>query len=404
MKKTMVSLVAAAALTTGAFAADKGIDIVTTGNAVVFYQTSDSATADFFDENSESTKAIGGIQLDLSADLKNNFTFGAQLTFADTLGLEKNLATTPQMTAGSVTAATQTTDDLALSKIFVAKKIANTTVKIGRQELPKSLSPLAYSESWNAFKNTFDAVVAVNTDIPNTTLVGAYVSASSGFGLGTMDNLNATITLGTLAVNNTAYMLTAQTTVIPMTTLTASYYDLSGVNGALDADAIWIDAQIAPKDAPMGLHIGLQYGDISADTVKDTTAYGLKASIKPMPALTLCAAYTDVNDGYVAVVNTGTGVKSPLFTQMIGNDVVIAQDAETWMLKAAYSLGDMGTVILQGTQTDDTSATANDLTDIELAYKVNAAGVDYFAGYVNRDFDVVNTDDEIIRLWARYNF
>jgi len=39
MKKTLVSLAAVAALTTGAMAADKGIDIVTTGQAVVYYQT-----------------------------------------------------------------------------------------------------------------------------------------------------------------------------------------------------------------------------------------------------------------------------------------------------------------------------------------------------------------------------
>jgi len=395
MKKTMVSLAAVAALTTGAMAADKGIDIVTTGQAVVYYQTVDKDVANdkgFFDQANSSANV--GVQLNLNADLKNNFTFGSQLTYLGTAGLENNLVgNTRQVNASTNTSgsgldiANYTTDQIMLTKIFVAKKIANTTIKIGRQELPKSLSPLAFTEGWNVFKNTFDAILAVNTDIPNTTLVAAYVGNTSGHDLSTVSTLDS-------------YMLTAQTKLIPMTTLTGSYYRVVHA-----ADAYWMDAKIAGKDLPMGISLGLQYGNIDPDFsgAKDTTAYGLKASIKPMSALTLCAAYSDVDDGAVAIKNVGTGVKTPLYTQMIANQNSISSDADTYMLKAVYSLGDMGKIIAQYADADDNSAANNDLTEIDAIYKVKAGGVNYLAAYVMKDYDNA-VDVDIFRVWARYNF
>ena len=167
MKKIILSAaVAAMAFSTYAFAADKGIDIDVGGQAVVYYQTSETDgdhSEGLFDQDNSSANV--GIQLDLGADLGNNFTFGSQLTYISSAGLEKNLV------SGTRTGSTQSlsndlTSQIMLTKIFIAKKIGNTTVKIGRQELPKSLSPLAFTEGWNVFKNTFDAILAINTDIP----------------------------------------------------------------------------------------------------------------------------------------------------------------------------------------------------------------------------------------------
>jgi len=408
MKKIIVSLAAVAALTTGAMAADKGIDIVTTGQAVVYYQTSDTdnaANSSLF--NQDQSSANVGVQLNLNADLKNNFTFGSQLTYLGTAGLENNLvANTRQIgavdangnftTGSGLDIANKTTDQIMLTKIFVAKKIANTTVKIGRQELPKSLSPLAYTEGWNVFKNTFDAILAVNTDLPNTTLVGAYVGNTTGH------DLSSTTTIGNGLANGGAYMLTAQNTSLPMTTVTASYYRLTHM-----ADALWANIAVADKSLPMGLKVGIQLGSIDADAAdaKTTDAFGIKASIKPMPALTVCAAYTDVNDGAVPITNVGTAKKSPLYTQMVANQSDIAIDASTYMLKAAYSLGDMGTVIAQYADTDDNAAADQDYAELDLIYTATFGGVKYLAAYVMQNEKAANTNDtDIVRVWARYNF
>ncbi len=452
MKKTMVSLAAASLIVTSAMAADKGIDIVTTGQAVVYYQTADDNGASVANTHDglfgkDASSANVGVQLNLDADLKNNFTLGTQLTYLGTAGLEKNLVNATRQ--GVTSNLNSTTDEIALTKLFIAKKIANTTVKVGRQELPKSLSPLAYSEGWNVFKNTFDAILVVNSDIPDTTLVGAYVSGGTGMNLtGTADLTTRVNVTGTLAgpgtaalpITSTAYMLTVQNKSVPMTTITGSYYRLTKIGEALPvvgiaADAFWFDAKVAGKDLPLGLKIGVQAGQIAPDSqynnipLDDTTAYGVKVGLKPVDALSICVAFTSVDGSdtkaNVAIKNVGTGIKTPLYTQMVANQDAIALDGNTFMLKAVYNTGDYGKIIAQGTFTDAGKSNlmsytdaagveqGNDYTDLELVYKIKAGGVQYLAAYIDRTWDKVDAGlagvgqadhQSIVRFWARYNF
>lgn len=410
-KIVKMSIVAASLIATTAMAADKGIDITTTGQAVVYYQTlanNGAGSPDLFDQ--ATGKANAGLQLNLDADLKNGFTFGSQINYLGTLGLEKNIVSgTMQNTNGGITE-NNIADDVYLSQLYVAKKIANTTVKLGRQELPQSLSPFAYSEGWNVFTNTFDAALVVNTDIPNTTLVGAYVAKGNYNNVGSNMSSFGDISTSAGAVAGTAYMATVQNKSIPMATVTGTYYSVSNVAGSVDADILWGDVAIASKDLPMGLNFGIQGGQISPDLTgaKDTNALGLKVGLKPVSALTLTAAYTTVNDGTVGVKNTG-GVKTPLYTQMILNQSSLYSDNDTYMLKAAYSLGDAGTIIAQGTMTDDNRniAVPKDLTYLELVYKVKAGGVNFLAAYVNQSWDAAAgaaDGQDLIRVVARYNF
>ncbi len=426
MKKIIVSLTAASLIVASAVAADKGIDIVTTGQTALYYQTATTnATGadDLFDK--DASKANVGVQLNLDADLKNDFTFGSQLTYLGTTGLEKNLVSNTMQNVSTATDTGNIAQEVALTQIYVAKKIANTTVKLGRQELPMALSPLAFSEDWNVFKNTFEAALVVNSDIPSTTLVGAYVGKSNKHGdLANFTNAVAKTDASATAANvdGTAYMITAQNKSLPMTTITASYYDMAKVGANLlagadiGANAVWGDVAIADKSLPMGLTLGLQGGQINPDhaAFADTTALGIKAAIKPVDALTLTAAYTavsgDDNKVNVAVKNVGTGVKTPLYTQMVLNQNAIALDGNTVMLKGAYSLGNYGTIIAQGTQTSagksNEMGSENDCTDLEALYVVKAAGVDYLAGYIHQSFseDLGYDSVDAVRVWARYNF
>ena len=435
MKKIILSVaVATMAFSTAALAEDKGIDVKTSGQAVLYYQTASTDQAnsdDLFAQGSAATpggaKANVGVQLNLDADLKNNFTFGAQISYLGTAGLEKNLVSGTMQNVGSATGMTSAGDEIALSKIFVAKKIGNTTAKIGRQELPKSLSPFAYSEGWNVFKNTFEAILVVNSDIPDTTVVAAYVGQSNkNADLGTFTDLTPGAAVAA-NVTGAAYMLTVQNKSIPMTAITASYYDVAKIdvpalaptNEVGGANAIWLDASIAGKDMPAGLKVGLQGGTITTEDTRlaDTTAMGIKVFASPVKALTIGAAFTSVDGdddkANVAIKNFGTGVKSPLYTQMVANQDAISLDGDTFMLKAAYSMGDMGTVIAQGSQTEGGKSnligSEATYTDLELLYKLKAGGVNYLLAYVNtnKDYKPAATTDvqtDIIRFWARYNF
>jgi hypothetical protein len=216
-----------------------------------------------------------------------------------------------------------------------------------------------------------------------------------------------------------------------MTAITLTYYDLAQVAG-LDksnngATAIWGDVQVAGKDLPMGLQIGLQAGQISGGKlsgvdVATTTGMGAKVALKPMDALTLIAAYTSVdgddNKANHVLKNTG-GIKTPLYTQMLYNQDAIALDANTLMIKGVYNTGDYGKIIAQyGATTAGKSNLMNntvnnketDYGEFDLIYKVKAGGVQYFAAWINRSRSEVNNatakidNDNIIRVWGRYNF
>ena len=401
MKKTMVSLAVASLVATSAMAADKGVDLTVSGQTVVYTQTSDKNDNTL--GSSEASVANLGVQLNVGGDLGNGFTLGTQFSHLSTSGLAfnvvDNVAQNSEITG-------QSGSDLMVTQVNIAKVVGNTTVKLGRQELPKSLSPLAFSEGWNVFKNTFDAALVINSDLPSTTLVLAAVDTSNSSknltSRGKLQAAGATV--------DGAYMLTAQTTLLPLTTVTASYYALGTVAAGLATDdtasAVWIDAKVADKSLPMGLKIGLQGGQIApADSnLEATTAMGVKVGLAPVDGLNICVAYTSVDDGTVAVKNTGTGVKTPLYTQMVLNQNYIALDNTTMMVSGAYDLGDAGKVIARGsfTTAGDTAA-SKDYTDLELLYKVKAGGINVLAALVQtteEDMDAVNT----VRVWGRYAF
>ena len=438
MKKIILSAaVAAMAFSTSAVAADKGIDIDVSGQAVLYYETHDGNglnNGGAFDQSTSAASA--GIQLNLGADLGNNFTFGSQISYLGSLGLEETIVNQEKQNTGIQGGNGITTAELALTKIFIAKKMGNTTVKMGRQELPKSLSPLAFSEGWNVYKNTFDAILAINTDLPKTTLVGAYVTGGTGMGLGTTGDLAARTNAGNLTVDSETYMLTAQTKLIPMTTLTVSYYDLKDVGGnvlgaanQIGADAIWADAKIK---LPANLGLALQGGQISPEKsslvkVGDTNALGAKLTAK-LGKVSLKAIYTqvDADDGAVtvAVANTGTGIKSPLYSQMMYNQKAIDTDNETIVVGAGFDAGTIGKFAVNYGMTSvgknnmqNATITDKDYSELDLVYKVKSSGVQYFAIVAIRDWDkgltmntttgVNNTGmdkDTVVRFWARYNF
>jgi len=382
--------------------ASADVDMKIGGQGVIYYQTMDlGGDADLFDHAGNS-RANAGLQLNLNADLGNGFGVGYQETFLGTLGLENNLVGKTMQTAYK-----GNEEDLnshALTKIYVTKKISNTTLKLGRQELPKSLSPLAFSEGWNVFKNTFDAVVAINSDIPDTTLVGAYVSKSDGdldkkrgglVHLGQFDDMAGG------ALPSGAYMLTVANKSIKQVPITLSYYGLPDVAGGEFGSAIWADAQI---DAGIPVKFGLQGGQIAPENnMKDTTAFGAKVTGKAGP-VALKLAYSSVDDGSLSVQNVGTGVKTPLYTQMIFNQNHISSDADTVLLKAALPVGP-GKLIAQYGATTDNSNAGTDYNELDVIYKFKALGTNMLAAYVMSDHDVDGQDpNNIIRFWTRYNF
>lgn len=385
MKITPLSVAAIAMISLSTLATAES-SFKTTGQGVLYYQTMDSSgNADLFDDGANS-RANAGVQLMLDGDLGNGFGLGLQGTMLGTLGLENNL-----VGASMQTAKTDSLNGANVAQAYMTKSIANTTLKLGRQELPKALSPFAFSEGWNLFKNTFDAALVVNKDLPDTTVVGAYVSRGNGKLVGTpgLVDLGSYDKVG----EEGAYMITVANSSSKVVQPTVSYYQLPKE----EIDVIWADAKI---DAGLPVKFALQGGQMmtSAD---DTAAYGAQASGKVGPVNAILA-YTSVGDGGNAIHNVGTGVKTPLYTQMILNQGAIKKDNNTVMLKGVTPVG-IGTLIAQYAATTDNSDAGADYSELDVIYKFKALGTQMLAAYVMQDFEAKDTNN-VIRFWTRYNF
>ncbi|BAF73134.1 hypothetical protein [Sulfurovum sp. NBC37-1] len=449
------------------------------GTAKVYYQTMDhenywfnaggaakvvGPSGDMFDRYTSAADA--GIQLRVNnKDVIAGIGFGAELTGLSTLNLVNFGVVTASMQSaadGDVTGNPGDPDNMLssawVSQAYLTYGFGNTSFKLGRQELPKSLSPFAFSEGWNVFKNTFEAALVVNTDLPNTTLVGAYVNRANG-SLSWAGSIVA-ITAYTGANHgagdlsdwrnvgdNGTYMLTAQNKSIEGLTATGTFYYapgfakngvistnnsyMSGVGYALagasinngnDSDAMVLWGDLAYKNSDFPIEGAIQGGFIDADNTLDidkTTAFGGKLA-GHFGDFTVGAAYTTVDiDDDIAVLtvnNFGTGVKSPLYTQMVLNQIFIDGhfgDSDTWQVKGSYK--GLGGKFIAAYGSSSCDFKANDYNELDLIYatKFNTAygDIGLKAMWINQDFDgftvnKVESDDtnNVLRLIASYDF
>ena len=391
--------------------ATKGWDFK--GQALVYYQTVDGyGRGSLFDQgpqdaNTGWAKAAAGLQVTATnKDVFNGFGAGFQLSGLSSLGLEEDVVSGMVQNAGGL-------NDAAITQAYVTYATGKTSVKYGRQELPKSLSPFAYTEGWNAFKNTFEALLVVNSDIKDTTLVFASVSEHNN----SVGDLTAFSDFHT--AEGPAYMFTVQNKSIKGVTLTGSYYTIPnavwlGGSYATDAEALWLDAGFKVGEASVGLQGGYIGGlDLGLD---DTTAFGAKVSGK-IDKFSYSLAFSSADDGYLNIANlAGAGVKSPLYTQGILNQNVIKRDSDSF--KATIAMDAMGGKFIGAFLTSDMGSTALASTfglgvggagtynEYEFIYKKSLAkNIQTFTAFIIQNDDR-QTDDyqNFLRFWVKYNF
>ena len=393
-KLSMVALMLTT-LATSAMAEEPKFDMG--GQGVFYYQTNNGGNNDFLDK--ESSSASAGLELDAKLDFGDNLIMGAQGTYLGTLGLEKWMISNSRQNAK-----VDDKNDVALTKLFIADKIANTSLKIGRQELAKSYSPFAFSEYWNVFSNRFDAVLIQNEDIPDTKLYGAYIKRSSHHnGLNHFDDLSGnTDRLGFNVLEKGAYLVTAKNESIKNMPITGSYYKFQN-NNSSDVDVVWADMKL--QQFPV--KVAFQAGEIDPDAnVKTTKAYGAKLST-PLAMTNISLSYSHVNDGDVELRNFGTGIKTPLYTQMIGNQNFTSSDCDSYVLKTVTKLP-KGKLIATYDNTKDNSVASNDYQELDVVYKFKAYNMNMLLAYIGQKTDNSTFSGENrannLRFWTRYNF
>ncbi|DAB29007.1 MAG TPA: hypothetical protein CFH84_11965 [Sulfurimonas sp. UBA12504] len=417
MKKIIVSaVVAAMALSTTASALE---DIKTSGQAKLWYETNDANKADLFTVAPSTGEVV--FKLGMTGK-QGNVGFGTTVYQTSSMGLE-----------GTLVGATRdnTSSAMYVGEAYItAPLIASTIMKFGKQELD---TPLAFTETWNATPNTFNAAVLVNNSIANLTLIGAYVGQTNTGITGT--SVGSFKTSGevddqyfggafaiaglykndALAANLWAYQVNnVGTNGLTWFTAAAQPLDLS-------VNALWADASM--KAGVVNLTGTAAYVTHDNDNADATSAFALSADTK-VSDVTLFAAASTVSEGDLPVANTATGFKkSKLPTEGVYTDgLYVAQPGATaFKLKASGKLGTTG-LALQGVMNknshDDTDtvgalglsglAPAHETTEVDLFITQKLGDFSLTGILMNRSFADSVTDDakggNYIRVIAAVNF
>jgi len=457
MKIVKMSLAAAVLVGASAFAID---NVKVSGDAQVFYSTSDAKgqisnalnNAALTDKGTlfskDSSAADAGLNLNISADLAKNslvtVSAGAGYTVLSTLGLENNMVS--NVWGGAHTASNVTTNNTGygskvdnaswMNEAWVAlslNEFSKSTVKVGRMELD---TPLAFTEKWSIEKNTFEAAVLINQDIPDTTLVGAYVGNGNGneiFGTGnTNDNFvtdgvhgrptgnNAQSNVQTLGLavgpvvnangnfttygENGAYAVGAINNSWKPLTAQAWYYDVSKL-----AQAYWLQADLkADSLGVAGVTAGAQYAGISLekgsafavtnsitkDLSNDVYALMLGYEMKNMFAAKVAYSEVGTHDQIAAGFNTATSTgMSKLYTEAWWNyGQVVQAGAKSWNVTVTSPVAGLFDAGLYITSVNQKASTDQDMTEVAVTAGKKFGPLDVTLAYINSSFNNKATD------------
>jgi hypothetical protein len=400
MKLVKMSLVAALLVGSSAFALE---NMKYSGDAKLFYSTADLGDADLFTQDS----AMGQAALDLgvTADLEGGAQLGLSTTALSTLGLENDLV-------GAVWASGSVNTQWWMSEAYIAKAFGGTTAKVGRQKLD---TPFAFTEEWNAAYNTFDAAVVLNQDIPDTTVVAAYVgkhNGASGFAVvqpAVDANGSTTDSFGTFAVDGAIALGVVNNSYKPLTAQ-FWYYDV-----AKAADAMWFQADYSQS----GIVAGVQYAMIKnkgvLDGLDDSSAMAAKVGYEA-DKFSVSAAFSQTDDkGTLQIANVATmdldltsatagggGAASKLYTEAWWNfGYVGAADTTAINVTATYDAGFAGF----GMYATNSTCDGADMMEVTLEATKSFDALDTGVYYIYTDAEDVQDDAfNTIQVYLTYNF
>jgi len=429
-KKLGLSVVAAAAmLTTSAMALE---NVKVDGGIKLWYQTvNDDAQADdsFFDATSDAANESGDLTVNLgvTAQATKKVGLGFRLYSVSTLGLENNVVEGEAVSNGSQNGGLNGSGNMPmwLGESYFTYTAGSTLFKIGRQELD---TPFAFTEKWNAAPNTFEAAVVVNSSLPSTTLIGAYVARGNGannaLGANTKTVVNGfnNYWAGVAGAQDTggAYAIAAVFNGIENLPVKAFYYDVADT-----ANAFWLDANFKMGNIGLtGIYAMANPAGVTEDFLDGlgdadaTTAFAAKVCGK-FDALSAYAAFSSVSEGNLPIANTATNFKkTKLPTASIFSDGMYAAQPDTTSMKigasyaftkatklalsyGSYSVGEnKGYASVWGAAGNDT-----DTTEIDVVVATKVDEINLKAMYINQaNYNAAEDDRSIIRVVAGINF
>lgn len=401
MKKfTTLSLVASVALSASLYAdtvSKAFADSKVKGELKAVYAKSnfDPGTAALPASQDDSVTAVGGSVNVITGSfygLKLGATFQASSVVSDTRN--NGIFANDMDVSGSV-----------LSEAYLDYSLSKTNFKAGRQFIftPLLSSALDGKSSESIIKDSFEAYVLSNTDIPDTTLVAGYVDKYQGKTNGTRDVSKFN------AFQDGAYTLYAKNTSVKDLTLQAQYLDESGVTSATDKNAFYFQADYA-----IGKHLlSAQYlsseDKTQAANAQDGTLYGLKA-MGPIgiDKLGYLVAYNSSTDRNAPVyTGAGTGTTDTPFTAMPVNGGGVPTRADTDTLVGALIVPVAGTTSIL--YTGKSSSSTHAIGDVTAAGAIFIYPIDknlmLKANFEHVSIQKLATSDaDTARLYLSYKF
>ncbi len=414
MKLVKMSM-AAALLVAGSTYAMETKNVSFSGNTQIFYGTVDGYDQDLFDKGG----AFGNASASIDGEYKSGVaTVNVGITYLSTMGLENTLVS-------GTWAGNTVNDQVWLDEAkFTFMPIEKTALVLGRQYID---TPLAFSEGWNIVSNSMDAAVVADSHIPDTTLVAAWVGRGNGMsGFQVVDNNTPDMHFGgnykkygsaiiassglTGLQANGAYAFGAVSTLIPMTTAQAWYYDVQNL-----ATAYWLQADVDVS----GFTLGGQFASIDPDDAVDaaagveideTTGWAVKAGFAPEgTGLSFSAAYSDVDDGNspIQLANTATGAmggaQTKLYTEAWWNfGYVGASGTSAYNLTAEYAAGfaDFGAYFTSSNND------AGDMKEVTGSVAKSFGSLDTALAYIWTKADGDNNGESYsdVQIYLTYNF
>ncbi len=392
MKNLSLSLVVIATIATASYA-DIKLDSVG-GSAKLFYDTNDaSGDLDLFNK----AASIGNVAANINGVASlgkcdcTKLNFG--ITGVSTMGLENTLVggTWIEHMNGLKDAVWIDTLNVSFRPL---DGISNTTMVVGRQALD---TPMVFSEKWNIAENTYDAAVAVNTDIIDTTLVAGWIGRSNIAGASTVRAGNIGDGYETFLTKEGAYAVGAITTAIPTVTAQVWYYTAPTV-----ANVAWAQAETEYA----GFSLGGQFGMLDGSDDSDGNAFAVKVGYT-LAGLGLSASFSSVDDmigtsAALGFANLG-GSQSPLYTETWWSyGHVGAQDTDSFNVSATYDLENVANFGIYYTNADH--ASAPDLSEAAITLTKSIGNLDATLAYYNTDIDDGSDASNGVQVYLNYNF
>jgi hypothetical protein len=423
VKITKLSLVAIAAMTitTGAMA-DMVSNLKMDGSVKLWYETNDKNDKDMFHKDNSSGDAA--LTIGATADM-SSLKIASKVYAVSTLGLENSIV------AGARTARSDGADNEAwIGELHATGTVGKTTIKAGRMALN---TPFAFTENWNVGPKTFDAIVVINKDIENVTLVGASVLRGNGVGQTTAQAVASDIAGGGTGVgvtnnnfvggwkaskeftklNASLAAVHAKAGSVP---INAYYYDVNDLSLSFPGTGIsayWIDASLPVGPAKLtAIYAGSQIQGASTDA-NDITAVALKAAGK-VSGVSLLAAYSQVSEpdnvnSPLAIANVATQFKkTKLPTAGVYTDgLYVGQPgSKAFKVKAATKLAGFG-VAAQYVNNTNAIQSSRETSEIDLIVSKKIGAVAVKAIVLNRTFKdtaLAGAEGTHVRVITSYNF